>query len=300
MCKIIFIGNYKGGVGKTTTTINLAQHFSELENKILTIDLDPQSSLSEIQVNNFHSQKTLKDLPDENTLNYIYELSILKLKKYPGLQLDFPNTIIQKHTDYYHYIPSSLFYNSGKGLDALAIKMEDNIAYLAILKSFIDTVKEQYDFILIDCPPSSNLITQSAFLMSDYYLIPTVLDEISTNGVIHYIHTVNNTYKKYCVNGEDAVLAKHYFGNCPKLIGIFYNLLRGQVNYTVADGNFKRALKEAETISQQETYLFPYNINNYIDIARSTEKGMMSKEKNDFAEFSEAVIERINELEKLK
>lgn len=51
MCKIIFIGNYKGGVGKTTTTINLAQHFSKLGNKILTVDLDPQSSLSEIQVN---------------------------------------------------------------------------------------------------------------------------------------------------------------------------------------------------------------------------------------------------------
>ena len=72
------------------------------------------------------------------------------------------------------------------------------------------------------------------------------------------------------------------------------------MNYTVADGNFRRALEEAETISQQETYVFPYNINNYIDIARSTEKGIMSKEKNDFAEFSEAVIERINELEKLK
>lgn len=186
--------------------------------------------------------------------------------------------------------------------------MEDNIAYLAILKSFIDTVKEQYDFILIDCPPSSNLITQSAFLMSDYYLIPTVLDEISTNGVIHYIHTVNNTYKKYCVNGEDAVLAKHYFGNCPKLIGIFYNLLRGQVNYGVADGSFRGALEREAQKTQQgarydvntfkDIYVFPYNINNYIDIARSTGQGIMSKEKTDFAEFSKAVIERIDELEK--
>lgn len=50
----------------------MAQHFSELGKKILTIDLDPQSSLSEIQVNNFQSGKTLKDLPDQNTLNYVY------------------------------------------------------------------------------------------------------------------------------------------------------------------------------------------------------------------------------------
>lgn len=308
MCKIIFIGNYKGGVGKTTTTINLAQHFSELGKKILTIDLDPQSSLSEIQVNNFQSGKTLKDLPDQNTLNYVYELSILKLKKYPGLKLDFPKTIIQKRTDSYHYVPSSLFYNSGKGLDALAIKMEDNIAYLAILKSFVDTIKEQYDFILIDCPPSSNLITQSAFLMSDYYLIPTVLDEISTNGVIHYIHTVNNTYKKYCVNGEDAILAKHYFGDRPKLIGIFYNLLRGQVDYTVPDGNFREALADEAQKTQEDNtvdvktfsdiYVFPYDVSNYIDIARSTEKGEVSKQREDFWDLSKAIIERINELEK--
>ena len=308
MCKIIFIGNYKGGVGKTTTTINLAQHFSESGKKILTIDLDPQSSLSEIQVNNFQSGKTLKDLPDQNTLNYVYELSILKLKKYPGLKLDFPDSIIQKHTNFYHYIPSSLFYNSGKGLDALAIKMEDNIAYLAILKSFIDTVKEQYDFILIDCPPSSNLITQSAFLLSDYYLIPTVLDEISTNGVIHYIHTVNHTYNKYCILGEDAILARHFFGNCPKLIGIFYNLIRAQVDYTVANRNFKKALKEdlkkkqedvqQKKEAQQKIYVFPYNINNYIDIARSTERGTMAKEKNDFPELADAVLNRLEELEK--
>jgi cobyrinic acid a,c-diamide synthase len=50
MCKIIFIGNYKGGVGKTTTTLNLAKYFADFDERVLTIDLDPQSSLSEIQV----------------------------------------------------------------------------------------------------------------------------------------------------------------------------------------------------------------------------------------------------------
>ena len=83
-----------------------------------------------------------------------------------------------------------------------------------------------FDYILIDCPPSSNLITQSAFLMSDYYLIPTVLDSISTNGVIHYIKTVKETYKKYCGDSnDDSILFKHYFGKEPELIGIFYNLI---------------------------------------------------------------------------
>lgn len=296
MCKIIFIGNYKGGVGKTTTTINLAQYFSEAEKRVLTIDLDPQSSLSEIQVSNF-AKKSLNEISDKNTLNYIYDLHIQKLKKYPGLNLSFSDKIIRKYNKYYHYIASSLFYNSGKGLDTLAIEMVDNISYLAILKCYIDTIKDNYDFILIDCPPSSNLITKSAFLLSDYYLIPTILDEISTNGVIHYIHTVNETYIHYCINHDDAILAKHYFGNRPKLIGIFFNLIRKQVEYTVALDNFKATLETAETKYTKNIYIFPCKINNYIDISKSTEKGKVSKLKNDFEYFSKEVLERINELE---
>lgn len=290
MCKIIFIGNYKGGVGKTTTTLNLAQHFSDRKHKVLTIDLDPQSSLSEIQVSNF-LKKLLKEIPDSETLNYVYDLSIMKISKYPGLNLEFSLSIIKKVNDFYDYIPSSLFYKGGEGLDSLAINMKSNIEYLAILKNYIDQIKSRYDFILIDCPPSSNLITQSAFLLSDYYLIPTVLDEISTNGVVHYVHTVNDTYKKYCIDHEDAILAKHFFGDRPKLIGIFYNLIRGQVNYDIANKNFKEALKKVDDI-----HVFDCNINNYIDIARSTEKGKMSKEKNDFAKFSEEVLERLEQL----
>lgn len=291
MCKIIFIGNYKGGVGKTTTTLNLAQYFSEKKHKVLTIDLDPQSSLSEIQIH--FSHKVLKDIPDSETLNYVYDLSIMRIARYPGLNLDFSPAIIKKRNDYYDFIPSSLFYKGGDGLDSLAIKMKSNIEYLAILKNYIDTIKNGYDFILIDCPPSSNLITQSAFLLSDYYLIPTVLDDISTNGVIHYIHTVNDTYKKYCVNHEDAILANHFFGNCPKLIGVFYNLIRGQVNYNSADKRFKEALKKADDV-----HVFDCNINNYIDIARSAEKGEMSKEKNDFSQFSEEILERLKQLDR--
>ena len=73
MCKIIFIGNYKGGVGKTTTTINLAQYFSDSQKKILTIDLDPQSSLSEIQVNNFQSGKRMSLVDIKTKLTEIYQ-----------------------------------------------------------------------------------------------------------------------------------------------------------------------------------------------------------------------------------
>lgn len=130
------------------------------------------------------------------------------------------------------------------GLDALVLKMRDNIQYLSILKNFVDTVKDGYDYIIIDCPPANNLITRSAFLMSDYYIIPTVLDGLSTNGVIHYINEIEATYNRYCEKGEDALLCKHFFGNKPELVGIFYNLIRGQVNYDEAKADFEMLTKE--------------------------------------------------------
>jgi parA family protein len=293
MCKIIFIGNYKGGVGKTTTTLNLAKYFAVFGKRVLTIDLDPQSSLSEIQVLRHSTLKSLAMIPDCETLNYIFDLSIKRIKKYPSLNLKFTNTVVKK-VDNYSFIPTSLFYRKGIGLDVLAIDMEDRIEYLSILKDYVDTLKNDFDYILIDCPPSSNLITQSAFLMSDYYLIPTVLDSISTNGVIHYIKTVKETYKKYCGDSnDDSILFKHYFGKEPELIGIFYNLIRKQVNYESADKEFRAALLK-ENI---KTTIFETEVNNFIDIARSTEVGEVSKVREDFEDLAKDVLDKVKKMQ---
>lgn len=297
--KIIFIGNYKGGVGKTTCTLNLAEYFHkepsknhEGQNKILVLDIDPQSSLSELMMHK-RGEGELSDLPPEETLNYIFDLNILKIKKYNNIILTFDKNII-KECENYDFIPSSLFYyNKGKnkGLDVLSMEMENTVEYLSILKNYIDSVKEEYDFVLIDCPPTNNIITIAAFLMSDYYIIPTVLDGLSTNGVLHYINTVKETYKKYCFDNEDALLNKHYFGEEPKLIGIFYNLLRGQVHYESTKQDFENAL-ERETEYKKDIIL-DSGINNYISIARSTENGEVSIERKDFEQLSKEIINRL-------
>ena len=291
--KIIFVGNYKGGVGKTTSVMNFAENFTKFGKEVLVLDIDPQSSLSEILVSN--SGSSLSALNIEKTLNYVVDLNISRIKKYNGMQFQFD--VIQKYSKKnYDFIASSLFYRENLGLDELALLMDDNIEYLSILKSFMDSVlhNKNYDFVLIDCPPSNNLITKSAFLLSDYYIIPTILDGISSNGVAHYINTVRKTYEKYCEKSEDHVLAKHFFGEKPKLLGIFCTFIRKQVDYHVARTNLVEIL--GDKCQGEEIYFFKEEVNNFIDIARSTEVGEASKARNDYELLSQRVLERLNQI----
>ncbi|MFW5650892.1 MAG: ParA family protein [Acetivibrio ethanolgignens] len=299
--KIIFVGNYKGGVGKTTSVLNFAEYFSlednrdkTAKNKVLVLDIDPQSSLSEILVTNGVNRE-LSDLNERETLNYVFDLCITKVEKYSNIELKFDTTmLIKKYKSSFDFIPSSLFYKNNEinlGLDSLVLKMKDNIQYLSILKNFVDTIKEEYDYIIIDCPPANNLITRSAFLMSDYYIIPTVLDGLSTNGVIHYINEIEETYNRYCVIGQDALLSRHFFGEQPKLVGIFYNLIRGQVNYDEAKANFEDAIDRLTPYGRD--IILNNEINNYIDIARKTQDGKVSINKRDFEGLTKEIIRKI-------
>ncbi len=133
--KIIFVGNYKGGVGKTTSVLNFAHIISEKysedsNDKVLVIDVDPQSSLSEILSKNNSEGVKLSELEHDETLNYIYDLNIRKIKKYQSL--DFTQTLrgVKNYRNKFDFIASSLFYKNG-GLDELVTKMEDNIEYLS-------------------------------------------------------------------------------------------------------------------------------------------------------------------------
>ena len=127
--KIIFIGNYKGGVGKTTSVLNFAQHFSLNDKKVLVLDIDPQSSLSEILVSK-GNHGPLSKLPEKETLNYIFDLYITKIEKYNSLELRFDSSIIKRFKNCFDFAPSSLFYRENKGLDQLALMMKDDIQYL--------------------------------------------------------------------------------------------------------------------------------------------------------------------------
>lgn len=279
MAKIVLIGNYKGGVGKTTSTFCLAALFAKMEKKVLVLDLDPQASLSEIMVKSNENVRELNKLPDEETLNYILDIALLSLENRSVSLKPISNDKLIKQCDAYllrpfDYIPSSPFYsNSRMGLDELVQRMEDKLEYLCILSDYVDSVKDDYDYILLDTPPSNTLLTKSAILMSDYYVIPTILDSLSTNGIVHYIETVDRIYKKYCIENEDAIMARQIFGKGANLIGILCNLVRDNVIYD----NDRKKLEDVLTkFCIEKDRIIHAKIDLNVKIARSVGNGLVT------------------------
>lgn len=285
MAKKIFVGNYKGGVGKTTSIYQIGMHLVNKGKKVLLIDLDPQCSLSEICIGKLN---TLDELKFNESLNYIYDIW-LKAKQYPHIEFNFKNDILIKRIPlelnmYLDYIPSNIFY-SGGGLDEIAMRMKDNLDDLTVLQQFLQKqgLNDIYDYILFDCPPSNNVITQGAFLLSDYFIIPTIVQAISIRGVAHYIKTVEKIYKKYCEDHENADIAKLLFGERSKFLGIFQTLKKGSVNNNSVLNELNAMLDNSYVdtvlkIKDKGPYLFNSIIKNYEDIARNTAEGIIVDE----------------------
>jgi chromosome partitioning protein len=137
------IVNHKGGVGKTTTTLNLGKALSMAGYKVLIIDFDPQANLSD-SIGLFNPTRTIKDALLEE-----------------GSELP-----IHKISDNFYVVPSELQLSTVEN----KLKGQELAGYLA-LKETLESVKEDYDHILVDCPPSLGVLTSNAFLASDEVMI---------------------------------------------------------------------------------------------------------------------------------
>ncbi len=166
MSRIIAVANQKGGVGKTTTSINLSASLGGLGKRVLVIDADPQGNTT----SGFGIDKNFLE-------NTIYELIL-------G-ECTIQDCIIRDTINNVSIVPSNV------NLAAAEIELIGVDKKEYILKQEVDFVKDNYDFIIIDCPPSLSLLTINAMTTANSVLVPIQCEYYALEGLSQLIHTVN-------------------------------------------------------------------------------------------------------------
>lgn len=280
---VVSVINYKGGVGKTTTTANLAAELAWRGKDVLIIDLDPQASLTfsfikpEEWQDDFSNSKTIKNWFDSFSDSSSVDLNDL---------IFTPNNVSEKL--------------NGKGrLDMIAshlglINVDLELAtelggatlkqskrnFLKVHRRLSNGIQQidsdDYDLILIDCPPNFNIVTKTAIVASDNILIPAKPDYLSTLGIDYLIRSLNqlisdfNEYVKIDTEDSDEKIS-------PEILGVVFTMiqirsgqpitaLRPYINQTKKLGIsvFDEYIRENKTIfSDAPQYGVPVVLNNY-------------------------------------
>lgn len=176
MCKVIAIANQKGGVGKTTTTVNLGIGLARKGKRVVLIDADPQGSMT---------VSLGIDEPDKIE----YSLANVLMDVVNEEEIDYAK-IILKHEENIDFIPANI------ELAGLEVSMVNVMSRELVMKRFISNIKENYDYILIDCMPSLGMITINALVCANSVLIPVQASYLPVKGLQQLIKTISRVRRQ--------------------------------------------------------------------------------------------------------
>ena len=247
-CKVIAVTNQKGGVGKTTTTVNLGVGLANDGYKVLLIDADPQGSLT--------VSLGIK-APDELDVSLASVLDGIindePIDSYAG---------IISHDEGVDLLPSNI------ELSAMETKLFNKMSREYVLRNYIDTVRQDYDYILIDCMPSLGMMTINALVAADSVIIPSQPNFLSTKGLNLLLHSISKVKRSINPNLKiDGILLTMVDSRTSNARNIIDSLRSGVgQNIRVFDTEIPHSVRAAECSLTGQS-IFAHDKNGKVAVA---------------------------------